>query len=272
MKLNRVLIVIKLHAGDAACADRNAGRALDKMHAAALSAVERSLSAMKIEYGISSREEIPARFKADLIVPVGGDGTFLAAAHAAGNVPLLGVNASPDSSVGFFCAAKASDFTSFIERICEGRIKPLNLPLIETTIDKKAIACMALNDVLFAADSPAEAARYTLKVGDKKETQRSSGIWIAAGPGSTAAINAAGGKAMPIESRRIQYLVREPCPMPGSRYNLTRGILPAGASIEIFSETKRASVYVDGHGHSFRVPRGSTISCRIANQSLSVFL
>ena len=40
---------------------------------------------------------------ASLVVTVGGDGTLLAASHHVGRAPILGVNSSPGSSVGFFC-------------------------------------------------------------------------------------------------------------------------------------------------------------------------
>ena len=44
---------------------------------------------------------------ARLVVTVGGDGTLLAASHlVGGGVPVVGINSSPRSSVGFFCAGK----------------------------------------------------------------------------------------------------------------------------------------------------------------------
>ncbi|MFA4875007.1 MAG: NAD(+)/NADH kinase [bacterium] len=272
MKLNQVLIVTKPHAGNTACANRDASRALDDMHAAVLAAVEDALSQRKIQYRITERENIPANARADLIVPLGGDGTFLAAAHTAGATPLLGVNAAPHRSVGFFCAARADTFAELIDRIMAGRLRPRELPLIEASLGGRPLTCNALNDVLFAGESPAETVRYRIKIGKRAEDHKSSGVWISAGPGSTAAIHSAGGKRMSIASKRLQYLVREPCPIPGHRYRLARGILPVGGAIEIISDMKCGAVYVDGHWHSHRVPRGSVLTCRVAKRSVSIFL
>ena len=47
----------------------------------------------------------PAR-KPDLVVTIGGDGTLLAASHAIGDTPILGINSAPDFSVGFFCSGR----------------------------------------------------------------------------------------------------------------------------------------------------------------------
>ena len=57
---------------------------------------------------------------AALVVTVGGDGTLLAASHHVGKTPILGVNSSPGSSVGFFCAGRRSNAEAMLSRALAG--------------------------------------------------------------------------------------------------------------------------------------------------------
>ena len=66
----------------------------------------------------------------------------------------------------------------------------------------------ALNDVLVAHVQPAATSRYRLTLGRRSEEHRSSGLWVATAAGSTAGIRSAGGRPMPLTSRRIQFRAR----------------------------------------------------------------
>jgi NAD+ kinase len=267
MKLNRVLVITKAHPPTRG----RKGFAMDRTHATALSAVLRAIEGSGASAAVAPRHRIPRAAGFDLIVPVGGDGTFLAAAHEAGRVPLLGVNADPARSVGFFCPATVRSFPRLIKAAAAGSIEPREAPLIETSVDGRALPCLALNDVLFAAASPAEMVRYEIRAGGRAEEQRSSGVWISSGPGSSAAIRSAGGRPIGMLSRRLQFLVREPCPMPGVRYRLIKGVLPMRSSVVIRPLMHSAVVYIDGHWHSYPVRHGARVSCRVSPRTLRIF-
>ena len=258
MKLNRVLLIRKPYGAE------RRDRALGK--------IKRTLGDMGIYLLAVSRFDIPRSRNFDLIITFGGDGTFLAAAHAADGIPVLGVNAAPDHSVGFFCAATPDTFDEVIAKIARGRMRPRRVPLIESSIGGRKLPRLALNDVLFAGGSPAETVRYTIAAGGRREEQKSSGVWISAGPGSTAAISSAGGKRLGIESRRLQFLVREPCPRPGSRYRMTRGVLSAGSKITIVPNMRTARVYIDGHWNDYPAKPGTKVTCKVAKQTLNIFI
>src|SRR5260370_6464844 len=64
----------------------------------------------------------------DLVVVVGGDGTLLGASHGVGpGVPLLGVNSSPNYSVGFFCGAKKGNARAAIAAALAGKLRRTEL-------------------------------------------------------------------------------------------------------------------------------------------------
>src|SRR3989344_3282813 len=52
--------------------------------------------------------------KFDLVITVGGDGTFLDASHFIKDVPIIGVNSDPKRSVGRYCIANAENFEELI--------------------------------------------------------------------------------------------------------------------------------------------------------------
>ncbi|MFH0799174.1 MAG: NAD(+)/NADH kinase [Pseudomonadota bacterium] len=274
MKLNHVLVIYKSHMGGevrgtAATADL---KMRHRRHDETLARVKEALDDLRIRHKFIDRDEFKGRSKCDLLITVGGDGTLLATAHGAGATPILGVNSMPDHSVGFFCAATAGDIGKILKNISEGKTRPANLPLIEASVDSRRLPVLALNDVLFSGLTPAEMVRYRITLGSRSEEQRSSGVWISAGPGSTAAICSAGGKPLPIESKRLQYVVREPCAAGHRRCGLRRGVLKAGERISITSETGDAMIYIDGPNVSCPLPAGARLSVRIAQKSLSLFV
>jgi len=277
MELNRVVVVVRPVPGKVpGCRPLKlaGGKSINlrREHARTLAGLIEELSELGIRYAIKSRYALRSDSGADLIISVGGDGTFLASSHQAGATPVLGVNPDPKRSVGFFCMADSKNFGRILKGIVAGNIGPRLVPLIETRIGTKRLPVLALNDVLFAGQSPAETVRYCLSIGGRREEQKSSGVWIAAGPGSTAAISSAGGRRQPIASARLQYLVREPYPAPGRKYGFTRGILPAGRSISITSSMGNGTLYIDGHRHPVRVPWKSKVTCSVSKKSLKIFI
>lgn len=271
MKLNHVLVIFKhrVSTEKALCGERNSKQIL---HAGAIAKVRACLKRRNIPAVFIDRNDLKGSVSADLIIAIGGDGTALAAAHLAGKIPLLCVNSLPGHSVGFFCAAIPATFAAAIDKIISGRLLPKELPLIEAKVNSKPLPTLALNEILFAGTTPAETASYIMKAGGRSEIQKSSGVWISAGPGSTAAIRSAGGRKIPVDSARLQFVVREPCQMSVKRAKLVRGILPEGAGVSITSLMTDAFAYTDGPRLSYPVPPGSKLTVRISKKTISIFI
>ena len=72
--------------------------------AAAICDIYKILEELQIPYKTIKRETLNTevkKYKADLIITVGGDGTILAVSDYAEKTPVLGVNSMPKSSRGF---------------------------------------------------------------------------------------------------------------------------------------------------------------------------
>jgi len=199
---------------------------------------------------------------------LGGDGTLLAAARHVHAGLVLGVNSAPGDSVGHFCAIDREGFPRLLARVLEGRAREARLSRLEVRLDGRLAFPRVLNDVLVTHLVPAATTRYELVIGGRRETQRSSGLWLATPAGSTAAIRSAGGRVLPVEARTLQYRVRELYREPGRRYRLVGDVLAEGRSIEVVSRMPEGRLYADGARRVRRFPLGARAVFRLGPEPL----
>ena len=216
----------------------------DRENRAAIRDVMRVLKRAGAKAKAVFRGDLASSPQFDLIVTVGGDGTFFMAAHRAHGTPILAVNSHPGGSLGLFATADRPTFPAKLKAALAGRLPALRLNRLTIAVNGQTRPEFALNDVLVAHSNPASLSRMTFSVdGGEPERQRSSGVWISTAAGSTAAIRAAGGRKMPIASRRLQFLVREPYDWP-ARLRLRRGYARDAVDIKILMN--ESHLWIDG--------------------------
>lgn len=286
MRLRKVLVVYKKSSYEAHALDerdRNYLRLLRErnvairrsknthdIHLDTFETVKIQLRKLRLPFDVVLRYHLREIRGYDLVVTIGGDGTFLETSHYLKDGVLLGINSVPEESIGFFCRATAENFLEKLYQYVREKSTIRRLHRLEIRIDGKRRGPLALNDTLFANQSPAGTTRYVLKMGKVREEQKSSGLWISPAAGSTAATKSAGGRTLPLDSRQIQYVVREPYAPPGKKYHLLRGLISPPRSVEILSMMDDAVLFVDGPHLILPVQRGSRISIRNANCPLRV--
>lgn len=210
----------------------------------------------------------------DLVVTVGGDGTLLWAARWLGpETPVVAVNSAPKDSVGHFCAGRKGAVRALVGRALDGALPATMLTRMQVTLDGEVISRRVLNDVLFAHASPAATSRYLVRVASRRgrskvEEQKSSGIWVGPAAGSTAAQRSAGGKILPVASKKLQWVVREPYRPDGKRFALQKGLVDDGGCLEITSKIRDGRVWLDGPHHVREVRMGAEIELRRSNEPL----
>lgn len=235
---------------------------------------------------------LPARRnRCRLVITVGGDGTLLGASHGIGpDVPLLGVNSSPNHSVGFFCAARKGNAGRAIAAALDGSLSSVTLSRMRVELNGRAVQNRVLNEALFCHSSPAATSRYVLRVvradqagrpwaripALKEEDQKSSGLWVGPPAGSTAAQRSAGGRVLPLASRKLQYVVREPYrPWPigtaGAREpRLTRGLIDEDEALTLRSKMRSAKLFLDGDHIAYDLSIGDVLTYRRSDEPLIV--
>lgn len=207
---------------------------------------------------------------AALVITVGGDGTLLAASHRVGRTPLLGVNSAPSHSVGFFCGVKMGQAKTVIPRALAGKMRAVELARMSVFVNDAVVSTRVLNDALFCHRSPAATSRYIVTLGRVVEEQKSSGFWIGPAAGSTAAQRSGGGKILPLASKVMQLVVREPYTPEGEKLRLTRVLVPDGKELSVRSKIREGRLFIDGPHEFVDIEMGDHLVFRRSPESLTV--
>ena len=247
-------------------------RSLEQSHArheASIGGIEGILESSGLEVLHASQPRKRDAARVDLVIAVGGDGTFLLCARKLRKTPILGINSAPGSSVGYYSAATQENLPEILDAVRSGKMQPTPLNRIEITLRNSRLPYPALNDMLFAHRFPGAATHYLMRVGEQREVHVSSGIWVATATGSTAGIRSAGGEVMPLNDRRLQYLVREPYQPPGaSPLQLKHGY---SEHIKLVSRSPSNLLFIDGADTHYQVGLGETVHITPSPDPLLVY-
>jgi NAD+ kinase len=283
MNIKRIIILYKISAysiyfersGSSFCKNGKVSareirrfRMIHNTHHACLDTVEKIVKEQGILYKKVCRGEGFVPLDHDLVVTVGGDGTFLEGARILKQQRIIGVNSDPTWSVGRFCCATSETFRSILSNVLKQKAKILQFPRFELRVAGKRFN--VLNDILFAHDNPAAMSRYVLTIGDKKEAQKSSGVWVSSAAGSSGAMKSAGGKQVAPTRKIIQYRPRELYVWRKKQYRLTGGILTDHKELRITSMMREGFVFLDGSHVSFPVGFGESIVISSSKFALNV--
>lgn len=246
-------------------------RASHDEHEATMVEVLKALSVLDVDIAFMGRAgETFDSTLVDLVITVGGDGTLLSASHCVANVPILGINSAPSHSVGFFCGAQRGNAAAALERALQGELRKAVLTRMQVRQNGKVVHARVLNEALFCHISPAATSRYLVTFGAVEEEQKSSGFWIGPAAGSTAAQRSAGGRVLPLTSKDLQLVVREPYTPHGERYELRRVLVPPGELLVVRSKMHEAKLFVDGPNRSVDVRFGDVLEFSRASEELTV--
>lgn len=212
----------------------------------------------------------PAR-EFDLIVTLGGDGTVLNASYflQGGNNPLVVGIRSSQSSVGRLCAFDFSHLEHFATCLqAGGEMQRLELQRLRAAVTcnktgRQQLSKAVLNDFLYTNSNPAAMTHYIIKFAARWESHKSSGVWVATPTGSSAALQAAGGKSTDFSADRFQFQVRELYQSSGNYIDGCEFDLQQN-QLTICSLCDQALLALDGHHHALPLEYGDTITFRSA--------
>ena len=145
----------------------------------------------------------------DLVVSIGGDGTFLFAARGAGSVPVLGVNLG---EVGFLNAVAPADAVAAVRREverfeAEGSVRFREAPRVAVSGESGWSLTPALNEVAVQGEQRGHGHGVDVEVrvdGSLYEATHADGVLVATPTGSTAYSLSEGG---PLVQPGVQGLV-----------------------------------------------------------------
>ena len=245
-----------------------------RVNSQALADVQAMLSARGVKVTTRTRRPLSWKGDKDLVISLGGDGTLMEVAwRLKSRPPLMGLNSDPRKSVGALCAGAVEDLPGLLDRLEAEELRPSSLNRIRVRLNGQEVIGPCLNDVLFAHLCPAGLSRFEMAILPSDQVweaplgpdgpfqlYRCSGIWIASGAGSTAAIRSAGGEVMSSDSRDLQFLVREPYthhkqPPP----HPLRGQVKPGQALVLVSRLREGRIWADGADHSLALTFGQRL-------------
>src|SRR3989338_1843865 len=237
-----------------------------------LHVVEKTLKKYNVNYTSSKKEGLNKKSfqNKDFVIAVGGDGTFLRASHFIFNkTPILGVNSDPKSKEGFFMSAAKKDFNKKFNKIINNSFKIKKLNRLEAYINNKKIPELALNEFYISSKKEYHTARYCFTIMGKREKQKSSGIIISTAAGSYAWMKSAGGKQLPLNSDKFEYIVREPyCGRISAKCGLVNSILDKDEKIIVEFELWGGILIADSLSveHTFKAKE--EVAVKMSNKPL----
>jgi NAD+ kinase len=157
-----------------------------------------------------------------------------------------------------------------LQRILAGRLPSVKLTRMRVSVNGRLRSKHVLNEALYCHASPAATSRYLLRLGRTTEEQRSSGIVIGPAAGSTAAQRSAGGRVLPLGSRSLQLVVREPYNPSGKPYKLARRLVAPGEELEVASKMDNACLFFDGPHRQVPVRLGDHVTFAASDEPLVV--
>lgn len=231
-------------------------------HYQTLKKVESFLKEQNLSYTKMLRGRSGNLRQFDLVITVGGDGTFLEAASQVTTQQMLGINSDPKWSVGRFCLANSMNFPVILSSILSGKSRIRLLNRMKVTLLKSKKSMTVLNDILICHRNPATMSRYYFEFKGYVQEQRSSGIWIATAAGSTGAIHSAGGITLNETSKSLQFVIREPYTGKAGPVKYRSAVFTDKSSVNVTSLMTAGIIYIDGSHISLPFSFGEKLQVR----------
>ena len=208
---------------------------------------------------------------ADLLISVGGDGTFLKAAARSlkQQVPVMGLNLG---TLGLLTEFEVSSLEETVEKLLEGHYNIEQRSVLEVTVtkpgrDEAVFRDYAINDCVLSQSSFEKVAYIQLYIdGQPVEMYPCDGIIVATQTGSTAYSLSAGG---PIVMPGCDVMLVTPkCP----HFTDGRSIVAAKEaliSMKLLKNNREMITSVDGRV-SYRMDGDETVNCKTAEKKLQI--
>ncbi|MBP7702732.1 MAG: NAD(+)/NADH kinase [Candidatus Hydrothermia bacterium] len=177
--------------------------------------------------------------EADVIITIGGDGTFLRTARVFNSKPIIGVNVG---TFGFLTIYGQENIRQALEDLVSGRWSLEERVTVKATVEGRTV--IALNDITINVTGSSRMLSLNVKVdGQNLFDFRGDGLLISTPTGSTAYNLSAGG---PILYPTMEALVITPiCP---HKLSLRPVVVPARSRIEAFVSSRTEDMILSADG------------------------
>lgn len=210
---------------------------------------------------------IDNNFNADMVISIGGDGTFLKAASSVGskNIPILGINTG---RLGFLADISPDEMNDTIDEIHNGlyNIEERSILGVKNSLKEISGYPYALNEIaILKRDSSSMISIHTSINGSHLATYQADGLVIATPTGSTAYSLSVGG---PIVSPKTETLLITPV-APHS-LNIRPIVIKDDREITLEVESRSHNYLIAMDGRSESCSEGGILTIKKADYTIKV--
>lgn len=212
---------------------------------------------------------------ADLVIAFGGDNHFVYVSHFAKSAMILGINSDPQRSDGALTSLTADQCEEALQALTRGDYSIEEWPRLEALVNGKPLP-LTTSELFVGERERVYMSRYVLKHGDVEETQKSSGLLITTGAGSTGWYDSAcrylhpDGNVFARTEPKFVFLATEPSKGRLNRSKLLEGTVQAGESLRIQSLNDSSGLVSVDSLDEVLFSRGATLEVRISPHALKV--
>ena len=255
MKPNNILVVYYVH------------------NYSTLNKVKKYIQKSKVKYRLVKREFLTSTLckNADLIIVVGGDGTFLRTAQKIfDNTPILSVSSDTKYNEAFYSRSIPEDFCNKFDKIMKNKFKIKKLQRLQAKINGKVVKTLALNEIFIGNSKPYHTSRYVLKIKNKQEFQKSSGIIITTISGNSGWAKSASKKELKIPKNCFGYVIREAYFGKLTKPKLLQGFLKTSETIKINSEMHEGILVMDSSYEEHKLTDRFKAEIKLSKKTISL--
>lgn len=244
-----------------------------KRHLSTVERVKNILEGRKIKSKLVQIKDVnETDFKdMDLVVTIGGDGTFTKAGNLVRKQFIVGINSEPEFSEGAMTSMLESEMNIF-EEILDNKFCVIQRERARVIKNKVPIKELVVNDVYIGAGMQFHTSRYIINYGGREEEHRSSGVIIATGSGSNAWYKSAGGKPFGDNEKKLKFLVREP--YSGNRVfkpKILEGEIGIGEKL-VFKSTRNSGGIIAIDNCIYEFNSGDIVEIEMCDEPLNILV
>lgn len=214
---------------------------------------------------------------ASLVISFGGDNFFQYVSHFLDMQLVAGVNSDPLKSDGALTSFEPGSFIKFLSNLIEGRYDIEEWARLQAFKNGKKLSPLAVSEIFIGARESIDMSRYILSVNGVGEEQKSSGILISTGTGSTGWYNSTykyshHGKngIFPKQSNYARFIIREPYMGRLSKHKTFGGWLRTHEKLEVRWLAHGKGVVSIDPEVNYQLRRGDQVSVVVADSPLRV--
>lgn len=208
----------------------------------------------------------------DLLISIGGDEHFKFLIHNSYNDRLfLNVRSDNLKSEGALSTCNRFDLDIMVDQIYNDSYKVEHWVRLDAFLNGKQIES-AIDTIFIGEKNGTRMSRYFFQFRGNEEEQKSSGLLVVTGAGSTGWYTSAGGIAFPRNDNKGKFLAREIYKGTRTGFSMSQGEFYENEEINVFSLSDEGGIIEVDSIKEYPFMRGDHLKVKVSKEYLNVMI